>query len=157
MRALLAAALLLLAARPARAAQPEHQDGRFGAGLLAGVPSGLTAKYWVNDRVAFAGGGGYGDDALILYWDILLNSWDLITTKTDQGRMNAYLGGGPRFSSDNGGQAYIRLMAGGGYWPAALPLEIFAEVGPAFKLSAEKTGSVDGGIGVRYYFTRFHP
>ena len=143
----LLAALLTLSALPARA----DNTGMVGLGVIAGSPFGVTAKYWWSDLLSFDGGIGYGN-AGVFYADAALNSWTLLPN-TGTGRTNLYVAAGPRIATDDGGQFGIRAMVGAGYWPSSHPVELFAEVGPTFKITPDSTVGLDGGIGFRYYFT----
>lgn len=143
--------MLILACLPAQAEQARSdQTGQLGVGLIAGSPIGVTMKYWLDSDIAFDGGAGYGN-AGVFYADVLFNNWSLVNPPR-RGRTNTYLGAGPRVATDDGGQFALRAMAGIGYWPAGQPIEIFAEVGPTFKITPDNKVGIDGGLGLRYYF-----
>lgn len=145
----LAAAWAALAA-PASAAQGS-MAGTIGVGLIGGSPTGVTGKWFYDDKLALDGGIGYGN-AAVFYADALYNWWGLGHQPSD-GKVVAYAGGGPRIATDDAGQVGLRTVAGVGYWPNAYPVELFAEVGPVWKLSPND-GRVnwDGGVGFRAYF-----
>jgi hypothetical protein len=146
-----AAILLVLAlaagVQPACAAK----TGDLGFGAMLGSPMGVTAKYWWNELVAFDGGIGYGN-AGVFYADVLFNSWTLVPQRF-KSPVNIYFGAGPRVATDDGGQFAVRAMAGAGYWPKNAPVELFAEVGPTFKVTPDSEVGIDGGVGFRYYFS----
>jgi hypothetical protein len=143
-------AALLLAAPAAAFAADQGMSGQVGAGLIAGSPTGATAKYWYNDMFAIDGGIGYGN-AAVFYADAVFNNWRLLPVIAN-GSTNLYFSAGPRVASDDGGQFALRTMAGFGFWPKQAPLEFFAELGPTFKLTPDNDVGLDGGVGVRYYF-----
>ncbi len=146
-KTLLALACLGLIAKPACA----QRSGQIGLGFIAGSPFGVTGKFQYNDLLALDGGIGYAN-AAVFYADMLLNSWTLLR-QPSRGRANAYVGAGPRIATDDGGQFAVRAMGGVGYWPSNVPMELFAEFGPAFKITPDNKVGVDGGVGLRYYFT----
>ena len=146
-RTFLALIVILTAAGSARASK----TGDLGVGAMLGSPMGVTAKYFWNETLAFDGGIGYGN-AGVFYADVLLNSWTLVP-QTLKSPVNVYFGAGPRLATDDGGQFAIRTMVGAGYWPTGAPVELFAEVGPTFKVTPDSEVGIDGGVGFRYYFT----
>lgn len=143
---------LLLAAPVAATAQTGAggMTGQLGAGVIAGSPTGATAKYWLTDMFAIDGGVGYGN-AAVFYADAVFNNWRLLPAMTS-GSTNLYAAVGPRIASDDGGQLALRMMGGIGFWPKQAPIELFAEVGPTFKLTPDNEVGIDGGVGLRYYF-----
>ena len=146
MKKLLGALLLVLLVVPARA----QQAGKLGAGLMLGSPTGATAKYWTSDKLAIDGGLGFGN-AFVFYADLVYNDWSLLPAP--KGDKTAFmLSAGPRVATDDGGQFGIRTMAGAGWWPGGKPIEVFAELGPVFKLTPDDKVGLDGALGFRYYF-----
>jgi len=144
---ILAAVVMLLSAGTVRAAR----TGDLGVGFNVGSPMGITAKWWYGDLLSFDGGVGYGN-AGVFYADFNLNNWTLFNLPWD-GRTNLYVSAGPRIATDDGGQFAIRTLLGSGFWPKDSPFEFFAEFGPTFKVTPDSKVGVDGGLGLRYYFT----
>jgi hypothetical protein len=144
MKKLLMAVFVLCAAQA-----HAEQAGKTGVGLILGSPTGITAKHWTSERWAFDGGIGFGN-AAVFYADALFNQWQSL--KDADAKLNVYAGGGPRVATDDGGQFSLRVMVGLGFWPSKVPVELFAEIGPALKLAPDNRVGIDGGLGVRYYF-----
>ncbi len=142
--------LLSLAGLAAPVAAAPQLANQVGAGVIAESPTGATLKWWNDDLLAVDGGVGYGN-AAVFYADVLLNSWRLLPELRDA-ETNLYVGIGPRVASDDGGQFALRAMGGFGFWPKSAPIELFAEVGPTFKLTPDNKVGIDGGVGLRYYF-----
>ncbi len=130
--------------------------GKFGAGLIAGEPTGGSAKYWFTDKLAIDGAFGWSAHEhtdLYLHSDILWHNFDLIPVS--QGAMPVYFGAGGLLRFRNSGeddQFGIRAPVGVSYLFDKAPVEIFAEIGPALDLTPAVRGEVTGGIGFRYWF-----
>lgn len=144
-RAMLTLVALGLAA-PAWAGPPQG----IGLGIIAGNPTGLTGKVFSGDTLAYDVGVGFSGDAAI-YADALWHSWDMLP-KPNEGLLGAYAGLGPRFETKKDLSFGIRTMAGAAYYFARHPIELFAELGPAFQLTPSRAVGLDGGLGLRVYF-----
>jgi hypothetical protein len=148
MKTMILASVLALVSVPARA----QQVGGFGAGVILGDPTGLTVKTWLDATRALDAGVGFSGDAAF-YADYLWTAWDLFP-QPSQGKLGAYVGGGPRLEFDRDTEFGLRTLAGATYWVANRPIEIFFEAGPVFRLAPDRGVDVDGGLGVRFYFGR---
>jgi hypothetical protein len=133
--------------------------GRFGAGILIGEPTGITAKYWLNDTLAFDGalGASLHDDvdeltSFYMHGDILWHKFDLITVP--RGKLPVYIGAGVlvRFRDHADNEAGVRIPLGVSYLFDNAPVDIFAEIAPAIDISPAVRGEITGGIGVRFWF-----
>ena len=130
--------------------------GRFGAGVTLGEPIGPSLKYFFSDALAMDGAFGWSlhdHSDFYLQSDLLWHDFDLIPVS--QGRMAVYLGGGGLVRFRNSGlddQFAVRAPVGVSYLFYSVPVEIFAEVGPALDLTPSVRGEVTGGIGVRFSF-----
>ncbi len=143
--ALLAASLLLLGGRCWA-----QKGGSFGAGVVAGDPTGGTVKYWLDgDRALDAGVGFSGDAAL--YADFLWHYWDILPQPT-RGRLGLYAGLGPRIETQRETAFGIRTLLGAAYWVPKHPIELFVDAGPVFQLAPDRGVDVDFAFGVRFYF-----
>jgi hypothetical protein len=140
------AAALVLAVVPARA----QQVGGFGAGVVVGDPTGLTVKTWIDSSRALDAGVGFSGEATF-YADYLWHAWDVFP-QPSQGKLGAYVGGGPRIETRRDAEFGLRALAGVDYWIAGRPIEVFFEAGPVLRLTPGRGVGVDGGLGVRFYF-----
>lgn len=127
-----------------------QQAGQFGAGVVVGDPTGVTAKYWIDPAFAVDGGVGFSGDAAF-YADLLWHTWDLLP-QPQKGKLGAYVGFGPRVETDRDTTLGLRTLAGVNYWVPNHPVEIFLDAGPVFNLSPNRGVDVDAGLGVRFYF-----
>lgn len=127
----------------------------LSAGVMVGEPTGPTVKYFVTDTIAVdaaAGWSPYRHSDAEMHADILLHDFDLLPV--DQGKLPVYLGAGAliRFRHDADDQAGIRLPIGISYMFQNIPVDVFAEVGPAIIFTPYVQGEIVGGIGARYRF-----
>ncbi len=127
----------------------------LSAGLIVGEPTGPTMKYFLTDRVAVdaaAGWSSYRHADAELHADILLHDFELL--RVDEGVLPVYAGAGVlvRFRHDDDDQAGIRVPFGISYMFQNIPVDIFAEVGPAIIFTPNVRGEIVGGIGARYRF-----
>jgi len=144
---ILALLMVLIAACGELRAQ---QAGQFGAGVIAGRPIGLTAKYWLNDTQAFDAGLGFGDH-LAFYGDFLWHAWNILP-QPKAGKLGVYAGLGPLIRMTDDTTFGIRTMFGIDYWISGHPIELFAEAGPVFHVTPNTDVSANGGVGIRIYF-----
>lgn len=127
----------------------------FGAGVMAGEPTGLTFKFMLDDTHGVDFGGGWetsGDDEIYIYADYLYHLNDLITVPT--GRLPLYFGGGLRFiDRDKRDDKFgVRIPIGVEYLFESVPLGAFAEAVPVLNLNPDTDFDLEGGIGIRFFF-----
>ncbi len=162
--AVAAAACLFLATSGMAAFQPKNGD--FGVGLVLGSPTGITAKYWLNDRNAFDAAIGFGD--LTIQADYLWHSWTVFP-QPPSGRVAGYMGLGAQIENDNEGEyrhdedyqhhynrtsAGVRVPFGATYFFHRAPFELFLELVPLIEFTDQADFQLDAGLGGRYYFGR---
>ncbi len=154
---LLCAGLLVLAAGGAAA-----QDAGFGAGVVLGEPTGLSAKYWLsgNDAVDFAAAWSFyrragkdNDDrgALYLHGSYLRHFFGLIDGGRE-GRLVPYAGIGGKVAFSDDFYLGVRFPLGLAYMFRRAPLDIFLEISPALILVPGTAFDAGAGLGVRYWF-----
>src|SRR5882724_467529 len=140
-------------AYPPASAPMEH---RFGAGLIIGEPTGASLKYWLNDLVAVDGAFGWSahdHSTLYMHADVLWHKFDLFDVP--QGKLPLYFGVGGlvRFRDDGrDDNVGIRVPVGVSYMFDNLPLDVFAEIGPALDVAPDLHGEITGGVGIRFWF-----
>jgi len=141
-------------AAAARADSPAQYTHHFGLGAQFGSPTGLSGKYWINDRLAVDGlmGWNFHDaDRFQIHTDAL---WHFDGTHLDftDARIPLYAGVGARYIPGGPSQAGIRFPLGITCLPKEMPTEFFAEVVPVAQFAPYGAIRLDGGFGVRYYF-----
>lgn len=130
------------------------QQSNFGIGLMVGEPTGLSGKYWVSESNAFAAGiGGHfvgPNDGLSIHLDYLYHIDNTFQTNF---RFPLYYGFGARIrtESDKFGLGF-RGVGGILFYPDSVPIDIFIEMVPVFKLLPKTNLEIDLSLGVRYFF-----
>ncbi|MBI3192543.1 MAG: hypothetical protein HYZ36_07755 [Pedosphaera parvula] len=131
--------------------------GGFGAGVLAGEPSGLSFKLWLTPESALDAGFAWSfkdDGSFHVHADYLWHNFDLLPVS--EGKLPVYVGIGGRVKFEERGnqdtRAGVRLPVGIAYEFPNVPVEVFLEVAPILDLTPATKFSINGGIGVRYYF-----
>ncbi|MGA9450623.1 MAG: hypothetical protein WBW41_04670 [Verrucomicrobiia bacterium] len=130
--------------------------GKFGIGITFGEPIGPSLKYFFSDTVAIDGAFGWSlHDHTDFYMqsDLLWHNFDLIPVS--QGKLPVYFGAGGLLRFRNSGeddQFGIRAPVGVSYLFDSVPMEVFAEVGPALELTPSLRGEFTGGVGIRFWF-----
>ena len=129
------------------------QDNGFGAGIILGEPTGLSAKTWVSRQNAVDFGLAYSfrhSGYFHLHADYL---WHFPHAIQSPERIPLYTGIGARLAfGKESGVFGIRIPFGIAYWLSAAPIEFFLEIAPILDLAPATELSGNGGIGARYYF-----
>ena len=128
---------------------------KFGVGVIAGEPTGITVKYMLDDKSAIDAAIGWetsGDNEFHIHGDYLYHMNDLI--KVPQGKLPLYFGGGLRFidreKKDN--KLGIRIPVGIEYLFGNVPLGAFFELVPILNLTPDTEFDFEAGIGIRFFF-----
>ena len=147
--------VLLIALLAAASAQPSG----FGLGIIAGEPTGLSAKAWLGGTVAVdaaAAWSVYHYEALHVHADLLHHNFDLI--RVESGDLPVYYGIGGRLKLANAGRGEadlrlgVRVPVGLSYIFEAAPVDVFLEVAPLLDLIPKTEFGVNAAVGARYYF-----
>ncbi|MFH1196594.1 MAG: hypothetical protein V1720_12905 [bacterium] len=131
------------------------QDRGFGAGIILGEPTGLSAKYWFSENNAFDFGLGYSlvkdHGEFSFHFDYLYHLDEILHTNI---LLPVYYGFGFRYRAEEHSESSfgVRGVVGIAWLSNELPIDIFAEVAPVFKLLPETNLAFDAGIGIRYFF-----
>jgi len=131
------------------------QKSGLGLGLMLGEPSGLAGKYWLSEHNALdfgIGAGFLGDNSgFAFHADYLYHMNDLINWKY---KTIFYYGFGirMRFPSDSSTTLGVRGVAGILMVIKNLPIDMFFELAPSFRLLPTTGLDFDMAIGGRYYF-----
>lgn len=141
-------AVLLAAAVPVRAAEIP----KFGAGVVLGVPFGVTAKYWLNPAYAVQSHLGVSDGNFTMDADFLKNFDKVLPRRNPGYRMPLYAGLGLKFKTETDTFVGIRFVGGVSMFHSTKPIEFFAEVAPVLRIAPNEGGTFDGAVGIRRYF-----
>jgi len=129
------------------------RDG-LGVGVIAGEPTGVSVKYWVdrNDAVDAAFAWSLADNSPFQFHaDYLIHS-NTNSTET-KGSLLWYYGIGGRVKNiSNETHLGARVPVGVSYLVSSSPVDIFAEVAPVLDVKPTVNFNWNGSIGVRYYF-----
>lgn len=135
----------------------------FELGLEFGYPTGISAKYWLNQRSALDFGLGFTDDGwddryddrydddnrMHFHADYQLHRFDLIPV--DAGRLGLYYGIGVNLISGHDSDLGVRIPLGAQYDFSSAPIAIFLEITPVVELT-EGDLYFDPTLGIRYVF-----
>ena len=142
------AALLLLAPGASLA------QGSFGLGIIAGEPTGLSAKIWWSQRSAIdlAAAWSFQDEtALHLHGDYVAHFFDLIPVSKGSLPLYAGVGGRVKFG-EHDEFVGIRVPVGLAYLFEGVPVDAFVEIVPILELTPETELRLNAAIGARYFF-----
>ncbi len=155
--------LFLLAAVPVKA----ERRGDQGYGVMAGNPSGLSAKIWLDENAAVDGAVGIDRGEFDLHATFLWHVFNWLPSakgQTDQlsqliqdGELPLYFGAGPRILFEHNREVGIRFPVGLSYLPKNSPWEGFAEVAPVMRLTQSFGFNGDFAVGIRYYIPAIRP
>src|SRR5262249_6344214 len=151
----LLAALALALAVPAMAA--EAKTKHVGVGFIVGEPTGLSAKFFMNNTNALQFGLAWslsGDNELHLQGDYLWHRYNLIDLKNGD-ELPLYFGVGARFIVEEGDEDDvfgIRFPVGLDYLFTNYPFDIFAEIVPILDLTPDTDFDLEVAIGASFWF-----
>lgn len=147
--ALLAAACVAFAAAPGHA----RQGGNLGLGFIAGLPTGLSGKLWLNNTNAIdmiVGFDSYAD-YIILNADYVWHEFNLIPVRA--GQLPLYYGMGANLGvARNAPGVGLRGVVGLEYLFADAPLDAFIELGPGALIIPSAHFGFSAGLGMRFFF-----
>jgi hypothetical protein len=150
-------AFVLLAAFLVTSIAPASSEkGKVGIGIVVGAPTGLSMKFWQNQRVAFQGViGGMYKGGLMLGADYLVHERAL-----KDPNMPFYYGAGV-FMGDSGfggpdvGRGSVafgvRGVFGVDYLVPDHPFDVAIELGPALLLSPQLGMGIELSVAFRFY------
>jgi len=137
------------------------QQSGFGLGVMFGEPTGISFKGWISERSAIDGGLGWSyvhEGSIHIHVDYLYHFYNVF----DNQKIPLYLGVGGRIKLKNNNENNnsnnsdmrigVRIPFGISYQFTEVPVDIFLEVAPILDLNPSTQGSVNGALGVRYYF-----
>lgn len=130
------------------------QSRGFGLGIILGEPTGISAKYWTGSTTALDFGLGYSfekNSRVHLHGDYLFHVNNLFQTTEN---IALYYGPGARLRLVDVGDSRLgfRFDVGLVWIPKNAPIDVFIEVAPLLDIIPETDFSVNGGIGLRFFF-----
>lgn len=131
------------------------QDKGFGLGVIAGEPTGVSAKYWMSSVTAIDAVLAWSfvdQGALHIHADYLFHNFHLLNFET-KGKWPVYYGIGARlkFGEDDTKLA-VRIPIGAEYMFDDAPVDIFIEIVPMLELIPKTKFQFNAAIGVRFFF-----
>ncbi|MGC8764773.1 MAG: hypothetical protein ACP5QT_02675 [Brevinematia bacterium] len=129
------------------------KESNFGIGLIAGEPTGISMKYWIdkNSGIDIALAWSFEREASFrVHIDYLWHFREVF--KGEFKDFYPYVGGGALVNISERFRAGIRVPVGAGYLFRSINLEVFLEVVPVVNVFPATTLAGNAGIGVRYYF-----
>jgi hypothetical protein len=131
----------------------QAQDKGFGLGIILGEPTGISGKLWTGYGNAIDGAVAWSfddEDAVYLHGDFLFHKF--YQYKEWRHRLLPYYGIGGRLKFEDRTKVGIRIPLGMNYLLVNSPLDFFIEVVPLLDLAPSTEFSLDGAIGIRYFF-----
>jgi hypothetical protein len=130
------------------------QKNGIGLGVIAGEPTGISLKKWIGKTSAIDGAiaWSFGNQgALHLHANYLIHNFGVVK-KIQGGRLPVYYGIGARVKLEKDIRIGIRGPVGVNYIFDKHPLDFFLEIVPLLELVPNTAISINGAIGVRYFF-----
>lgn len=133
---------------------------KFGAGVILGDPTGLSAKYFLDRRHAldFALNYDLNDDEFHFHAGYLLHlnslGHDLQPYVGIGGRLRVHDHDHHHHHDHDHDDTHLgaRVPLGLAWMPGRTPIDIFIEVAPVLNVIPDMDVDVDAGLGVRYWF-----
>lgn len=127
---------------------------RTGVGIIAGEPTGFSAKRWLSDETAvdLATGWSLTNGDFYLHCDYL---WHRIVQDTRAGAsVPLHFGAGGRLliRDDADSKLGVRFPVGLSFPLQDGRFDIFVEIAPILNLVPDTEFDLSGGVGARYYF-----
>ena len=144
---------------------PAARAGNFGLGVIAGEPTGVSIKVWLDGRHAVDAGIGWSfseNESLHFHADYLWHNFGLLNQSQVQGRLPVYFGVGARLKMQDGDTGHnggndnalfgVRFPLGVAWIAPSAPVDVFFEIAPILDLLPGTDLSFNAAIGVRYWF-----
>ena len=132
--------------------------GLLGLGVMAGEPTGFSAKLWLGNHVALDAAVAYSylwhGAGVQMHGDLLFHTGSLLPAVA--GFLPLYAGVGARVRLANGADnpmlAGLRIPFGAEYVIPIIPIGVFLEVAPILDLTSGLSFNGNYSVGIRYYF-----
>lgn len=150
--------LFLFAVNLSETKAQNNEGGNFGVGVMAGSPTGVSAKIWMGRSNALHGGLAwstyrFAGTNLHLHVDYTRYNYDFITANV--GTLAGYYGIGGRLLSrgaDRSDRVGVRVPFGLNYEFEDNPFEVFVEIAPLLDLTPSSNLHLDSVAGFRFFF-----
>jgi hypothetical protein len=137
-----------------------ERRGDQGLGLMLGNPSGLSYKFWLDEKTAFDAAAGINQDEFDVHATFLWHvfNWNdriqpgSLGAITERGDFPVYFGVGPRVLFEKNTEFGLRFPVGLSFLPRSSTWEFFTEIAPVVRLTPDTGMDFDFAIGARYYF-----
>ncbi|MBL7112281.1 MAG: hypothetical protein ISS19_10120 [Bacteroidales bacterium] len=128
------------------------QDSGFGIGVMAGEPTGISAKLWMSRSTAADFGVAWSIDSYLhVHGDFVMHKFDLINVS--KGELPVYIGLGARILfTDPDLSIGVRVPVGLDYHFSSAPFDLFFELVPIMNLTPATEFDFNAAIGFRYFF-----
>ena len=123
----------------------------LGIGVIIGVPTGISIKYWTNPENAWDAAFAWDleKDNFHFHFDYLWHDFMRFSEKNSA----LYYGIGSKFESEeNDNEFGLRGVIGLDYFYHKAPIDLFVELSPGILLAPKTKFEVDFGLGFRYFF-----
>ena len=129
-------------------------NSRFGIGIIIGSPTGISAKYYINDKHAVDLGIGWSlsKNEVRLHSDYLFHDYKLINDAINFPIIFNF-GGGVKLLFSDSVEIGFRIPLGLLYNFQKTPIDIFFEVVPVLELIPDTELGFDAALGARFYFS----
>ena len=131
----------------------QAQDKGFGLGIILGEPTGISGKLWTGHHTAIDGAIAWSFEkksSMHLHGDLLFHNFN--RARVDEGKLLLYYGIGGRVKFEDKSKVGVRVPLGINYLFAKAPLDFFLEIVPILDLAPSTDFSLNGAIGIRYFF-----
>ena len=123
---------------------------KFGVGFMAGAPTGISFKYWLNGINALTGGFSLGSDAglqLNYLWH------DFAAIRVTDGRLPVHYGFGAQVQNERyHGSIGLRGVLGLTYMFERSPFDAYVELAPLLWMGDNPGFWLTASFGARYFF-----
>ena len=130
------------------------QENNFGAGIILGEPTGLSAKLWMDSTKAFSAALAWSfvdESSLHMHLDFIEHKFNLINV--EKGRMPFYYGIGGRIKLEKKDPRLgMRFPLGVDYMMEDVKLDFFFEIVPIMDLTPKTEFNMNVAVGFHYSF-----
>lgn len=125
----------------------------LGLGIVAGDPTGITAKYWTSKNTALCGACGWSfrrEGYLHINGDFVYHNFKLFPV--EKGELPLYFGLGGRLALKDDPEIGIRIPVGILYLFEDAPFDAFFELSPYLNLYPRTDMFLSASLGGRFFF-----